>query len=380
VTLPARKPTFDPPDAPDGALSTELALLLTQLSHEAAQPLTEALDRMQSLLRTVDAGSAARLSMIREPMRRARDAVLLASQIGRLASGRVRPARDPVALHASVHQVAEQRRREAMARGLQIRTQLLAAEAEADQALVNSLLHALLDWALWHTRSSIELSLVLTPWPVRSRLECRFAFRDLDQFDAPVQLPKLDDLRWRLVQQLCEVLGLECQRLDEGGVSVTRIDFPVPQLKEWVAQIDLSRTDIDPGLNTQPFAGMHALLLSADPGLVGEILPILERLGWTVDTVASVDEAFQLCLDGLPQAVVTDAVLRGPDLDQWCTHVMAEAPSLCFVEVVSADSAALPFARTRGLQRCQRERLSQDLPVLLRAALEPGEQALTLRL
>lgn len=380
MTQPARPPSTAPSQAHDAALSTELALLLTQLSHEAAQPLTEALDRLQSILRTVDATSAARLSTVREPMRRAREAVLLASQIGRLASGRVRPANDQVALHAAVHQVVEQRRREAMARGLQIRTQLLAAEAEADHALVHSLLHALMDWALWHTRSSIELSLVLTPWPVRSRLECRFAFRDLDQFDVPAPRQDLNDLRWQLVQRLTEVMNLECRREDEGGVCITRIDFAVPQLQEWVDQIDLSRPSSDAGLNTQPFAGMHALLLSADPGLLAEVVPTLERLGWAVDAVASVDEAFQHCLDGLPQAVVTDAALRGPDLDQWCTHVMAEAPSLCFIEVVGADSATLPFARTPGLQRCQRERLGQDLPLLLRSALTPDDQTLTLRL
>ncbi len=375
---PARAPTPHP--VADNALSAELAQLLTQLAPEAAQPLTEALDRLQTILRTVDASTAARLSTVREPMRRAREAVLLASQIGRLASGRVQAGQEKVALHLAVHQVAEQRRREALARGLQLRTNLQAAEAEADSALVHNLLHALMDWALWHTRSSIELGLALTPWPVRSRLECRFAFRDLDQFDLKTPRQDLNDLRWQLVERLSAVMNLEVRRDEEAGVSVVTLDFPVPQLQELVSRIDLGRAASDAGLNTQPFAGMHGLVVSADPGLQAEITPLMERLGWTVDAVATVDEAFQHCLEGLPQVVLTDATLRSPDLDQWCTHVLAEAPSLCFIEVIGVDSAALPFGRTPGMQRCQRERLSEDLPLLLRAVLNPEHQDLTLRL
>ncbi len=374
---PNRAPA--PPTA-NKELSAELAQLLTQLAPEAAQPLTEALDRLQTVLRTVDATTAARLSTVREPMRRAREAVLLASQIGRLASGRVQPGQDKVALHLAVHHVAEQRRREALARGLQLRTNLQAADAEADMALVHNVLHALLDWALWHTRSSIELSLALTPWPVRSRLECRFAFRDLDQFDRPTPRQDLNDLRWQLVQRLGAVLALEIRREEDAGVCVATLDFPVPQLHDLAAQIDFGRAPSDAGLNTQPFAGMHALVVSADPGLQAEVAPMMERMGWTLDAVATVDEAFQHCLEGLPQVVLTDATLRSPDLDQWCTHVLAEAPSLCFIEVLGMDSAALPFGRTPGMQRCQRERLSEDLPLLLRAVLNAESQDLTLRL
>jgi hypothetical protein len=375
---PARAP-FDQ-TAADSESRAELAQLLTQLAPEAAQPLTEALDRLQTILRTVDATTAARLSTVREPMRRAREAVLLASQIGRLASGRVHAAQEKVALHLAVHQVAEQRRREALARGLQLRTNLQAAEAEADTALVLNVLHALLDWALWHTRSSIELSLSLTPWPVRSRLECRFAFRDLDQFEASNPRQDLNDLRWQLVERLGAVLHLEIRREEEAGVCVTTLDFPVPHLRDVMDRIDLGPTSSDAGLNTQPFAGMQALVVSADPGLHAEIAPLMERLGWTLDAVATVDEAFQYCLEGLPQVVLTDATLRSPDLDQWCTQVLAEAPSLCFIEVLGVDSASLPFGRTPGMQRCQRERLNEDLPLLLRAVLNAESQDLTLRL
>lgn len=365
--------------------AAELAQLLSQLAQEVAQPLTEALERLQAAQRTLDPTGAARLSSVREPVRRARDAVLLASQIGRLAGGRVQAVQERLPLHQAVHQVAEQRRREAQARGLQLRVQLQAAEVSGDPALLQSLLHALLDWTLWHTRSSIEVTLNLTPWPVRSRLECRFAYRDLDQVNHAASRQRLDDLRWRLVKHLAQTQGVDCRREDDAGVCLVWLDFPVHKLEDMAERLTFPEPERDAGLNTQPFAGMKALVVTSDAELHADISELMYPLGWLVDGATGVDEAFQHCLQGLPQVIVVDAGLRGPDLDQWCMHVLAEAPSFCFIEISSADTLPGGLARNSGVKRCQRERLALDLPVLLRHVLAPtpvhgGGIALTLRL
>ncbi len=353
--------------------ATELAQLLTQLTQEVAQPLTDALERLQVAQRPLDAASVARLSSVREPLRRARDAALLAAQIGRLAGGRVQAAQEKLALHQAVHQVAEQRRREAQARGLQLRVNLQSAEVTADAALLQSLLHALLDWALWHTRSSVELELTLTPWPVRSRLQCRFAYRELDQVNTHAQRQRLDDLRWKLIEHLSRALNLELRREDDAGVSLVWLDFPIAKLSDVIERLEINTIESDPGLNTQPFAGMKALVVTADAKLHQALTQLMNPLGWAVDTVATVDEAFQHCLQGLPQVVITDAELRGPDLDQWCMHVLAEAPSFSFIEITNGSTLPGALGRTTGMRHCQRDRMAFDLPALLRQVLSPQE-------
>lgn len=360
---------------------TDLPQLLAQLGQEAAQPLSEALERLQSVMRSCDAGTASRLSTVREPLRRARDAILLASQIGRLASGPAPTQASRVALHQQVRQVAEHRQREAQARGVQLRAHLVEAEVQLDPALLVNLLHALVDWALWHTRSSIDLQLSLTPWPVRVRLECRFACTDLDQLAGGLPPQRLEDLRWQLLQQLASSLGAPLQQHWDAGLAVTHLLFEMPKLQEMLQRIDLNAVAAAGAHDSQPFVGLHALVVSDDSSLQDTVQPLLRRQGWAVEGVAGVDEAFQHCLNGLPQAVIVDAALRGPDLDQWCTHVLAELPSACIVEVVDGDSALLPFGRTTGVHRCLRERLGEDLPVQLRTLmLEGANDALTLRL
>lgn len=354
--------------------NARLAELLVELGSEVGLPLAQALDRLQALLAQAD--SPGGLLALREPLRRARDATMLASQIGRLASGRVRPSQSQCALHSALRQAVEMRSREAQARGLQLRLDAADAHVVADPALLASLLQALLDWALWHTRSSIELQLALTSWPAQARLQIRFALRDLDQ-PASAQPPTLDGLRWMLVEHIAEALGLRLRRDDEAGLCVARVEFPL-----WREDLSLElppHAQPAQGHDTQPFAGWLAIVVSADEGFQREIREQMQPLGWALDAVHSVDAAFQICTEALPQAIVVDGALAGADLDQWRCHVLAEAPGFCFIEVLPADAAQRPLRPAGGL-RCNREQLERELPALLRSALAPPGELLTFRI
>lgn len=369
------------PSAEAGSSADDLALaqLLVQLGAEVGAPLALALERLHEQLQRVERGAQSPLLSLREPLRRARDAALLAAQVGRLRSGRVVPGKAPIGLHRLLHQAAETRRREAHGRGLQIRADLNEAEIIADPALVASLIQALLDWALIHTRSSIELQLAISAWPAQARLQCRFAYRDLDQASHAPTPPTLNGLRWMLVVHTAKALNIALHREDEAGLCVTRLDFPLMVRDAELQLTAMGDTNAEEGgQDTQPFAGWKALLVSDRSEFQGEVGSLLQGLGWAIDRARSVDEAFQQVLQALPQAIVVDSALAGPDLTQWRLHVLAEAPGFCFVEV--DDGTASP-RKSDGL-RCARQRLSTELPLLLRQALAPksANTALTFRI
>lgn len=362
----------DTPQTPHTA--ARLAELLVELGSEIGLPLAQALERLHRLLAQQDSPDG--LLALREPLRRARDAAMLASQIGRLASGRVRPAKSQCAMHTALRQAVEMRRREAQARGLQLRLDAVDAHVAADPVLLASLLQALLDWALWHTRSSIELQLSISSWPAQARLQMRFALRDLDQ-PSGARPPTLDGLRWMLVEHTAEALGLPLHRDDEAGLCVARAEFPL-----WQSELSL---ELPPhaqpahGHDTQPFAGWLAIVVSADEAFQQAVREQMEPQGWALDAVHSVDAAFQICTEALPQAIVVDGSLSGADLEQWRCHVLAEAPGFCFIEVLTTDAEQRPLRPAGGL-RCNRDQLQRELPALLRAALAPPGERLTFRI
>lgn len=368
------------PNAAEAAATapTELGAVLAQLGPEVVQPLQVALERLQTLQANGNSELAAALASLREPLRRARDGAAMAHQLGRLASGRVRPAQDRLALNECLEQVCATRRREAAVRGLQLRVHLHLAEIQGDPTLVTSLLNSLLDWALSHTRSSIDLDLQLTPWPVRARLRCRFAVRDLDQLSRGPAPEAHRGLNWLLVEHTAALLGAEVKREDEAGVCVAQLDFPVPRLHEVLETLDLGAAHTESGHNTRPFAGWQVLLVSARSELVQSARAALEPLGWSLEVLSSVDVAFQQCLERLPQAIVVDGRLHGPDLEQFCCHVRADAPRFAFIELLPTGGGPLPAIA--GITPCREDQLANQLPILLRRALAPASQELTFRL
>lgn len=369
-------PTPPPPCTKDSREDRALSHLLIQLGAEVAAPLTQALERLHVLTAGAGAISTETLQALRTPLRRARDATLLAAQVGRLSGGRVVPAAERCVLPGVLRQVVEMRRREAQARGLNLRLDTVDTEVVADPALLPSLLHALLDWALTHTRSSIELTVSIAPWPPLARLQCRFAVQGLDEVGAPPP-PTLNGLRWILTASTAHAMALAVERHDEAGVCVAQIDFPLwsqDRLPNLGAQAERRPEWQD----TQPFAGWRALVVSADADFHRAIASVMQPMGWALDGQHSIDAGFQQCLEALPHAIVVDGALTGPDLRQWRSHVRADSPGYCFIEVGGGVSPGSPPSDA-GFY-CTLDEVARTLPSVLRAALAPRDETLTFRI
>lgn len=368
------------PSAPD---SVSLSQALEQVGDEVAHPLLVALDRLRTLQQHADPALKAALAGLHEPLRRAREGALLAQQLGRLSSGRVRPGQMSVPLHDTLQALCAQRRREAEARGLQLRTEWLSADIETDPVLLDHLLSHLLDWALAHTCSSVDLRMALSPWPVRAQLTCRFAVRPLDQIQTGSSMPDPSplSLAWLFVQEAGALLGVEVDREDEGPVWVAVLRFPAARMSALGATVSLPPEVVDEGHNTQPFGGAPALVITQRPELLRALGAVMDPLGWDLDRAESVDAARALCRHRLPKLIVVDGALRSPDMAGLCAEIRADVPQFPLIEVVPAGRATqMPM---RGVSPCPEAHLRLHLPALLKRAFggapAPAAPELTFR-
>ncbi|XHS79005.1 hypothetical protein ACFJGW_03285 [Burkholderiaceae bacterium UC74_6] len=389
-----------PPHAANDAGSepdtAQWADIVQQLGAEIAGPLSAALERIHQLISTGQIDRQG-LRALRENVAAAREAGMAGQQLARLASGRLRLARERLHLTQLLRGVLAHRSRETQARGIQVRQTLRPVEVIADGSLLFALLNALMDWALASTHSSVDLRLELTPWPAKARLSCRFAHRSLDLIGGsaksmrsaePPQQP--NTLAWRLVEQTALTMGLLPLREDEAGITVLTLEFPHTVGEELGG--DLSAPEgLSPsrpqefsestsyadsghgGLNSKPLAGSHVLIVSSRSDLRAAVHNAISHMGLIVDTVASMEEARQFCEEGLPHGILFESAQRGEDFAALQAEVLAEVPQFCFIELLEAEAQTqLSTATPDGLARISRNHLGDALPSVLTFELSKG--------
>lgn len=425
-----------PPTTAGTAAANDMALrmndaqwgeIVQQLGAEVAGPLSAALERIQELIATGQIDRQG-LRVLRDSVAQAREAGMVTQQLARLASGRLRLARERVHLTQVMRGVLAQRSRETQARGIQVRQMLQPIEIMTDGSLLFSLLNAVMDWALANTHSSLEMRLDLTPWPTKARMVCRFAHRSLDLGSAPTvtlsDTPEsLNSLTWRLIEQTALTLGVLPLREDEAGITLLTLEFPhiasderpaagglsspngasgaaggsggAPSMSSSGAPVGassdtpsrtsapsgshahtpshspsvsylLEREDTLPPHNSKPLAGCHLLIVSANKDLRQEIQAAVRHMGLIVDSVGSMNEALAFCEEGLPHGIAFEQSQHGPDFDRLHADVTEEVPGFSFIEVREGESPTqLSTATPDRLARIARANLGDALPSVL---------------
>ena len=347
--------------------------LVAELGAEIAGPLTSALERIVAL---TTSGRIDRhgLRALREEVEKARQVGIEGQQLARLASGRVRQSHERVALPELLGGVLSHRARETQARGIAVRLPASKpAEVLVDAPLLFSLLNTTLDWALDCARSTIELRIDIKAWPAHARLGCHFAHRPVDQLDdgaaTPGEVSLLDSIHWRLLQQTAQAMGLPLERtIDAAGTTLT-IEFPrtVNESMEGVSAVDLD-DGFAPSINTKPLAGSHVLVVSQRREVRLQVRDALRNMGLIVDYVSSVDEAVDFCRDGLPHAIVIEAILCGDRFDAMKQDIATEVPQFVFIEIAE-DSQVFEMSGSgstpAGMARVGRDAIAQSLPSAL---------------
>jgi hypothetical protein len=170
-TSPAR-PMSDAVAATCGA-SDAAWQLACQIGVEVATPLTHALERVLELQATGRIDRPGLHALVNQ-IEQARRASMVGQQIARLAQGGTQQQHETLNLTQSLRDVLMQRQGELDSRGVVIKQVLKPAQVIVDATLLSVLMHTLLDWALRHACSPIDILVDMKSWPPNARVVCRF--------------------------------------------------------------------------------------------------------------------------------------------------------------------------------------------------------------
>ena len=354
----------------DAADLTRWRDLVAQIGAEIAAPLTAALERVTTLTATGRIDRAG-LRSLRHEIELARNAGMICQQLSRLAAGRVAQSHERVHLTHTLQSVLAHRTRELQARGSQVRQTLQPVEVIADAPLLFGLLNALLDWASACAHGPIELIIDTKPWPAYGRLVCRFPHRPLDEaagIATPPPSAELDNIVWRLLEHTAHAVGLTQKRETEGAYVRLTLEFPRtinPLLDAAAVPATLER-DFSDSVNSKPLAGSHVLVVSARRDTRTQVREAVKHMGLVLDFVGSVEEAFEFCQDGLPNAIVIETVLKGAHFKQLASEIRGEVPDFVFIEIdeQGADFQISSISQT-GHARVSRNAIMSALPSAL---------------
>lgn len=367
-------------DMAQGPSHAQWAEIVQQIGAEIAGPLSGALERIHNLMVTGQIDRQG-LRALRESVAHAREAGMMGQQLARLASGRIKLARERVHLTQLLRSVLAHRSRETQARGIQIRQVLKPVEVYADGSLIFGLLNALMDWALTSTHSSVDLRLDLTPWPTKARLVCRFAHRSMDMLDDARSAPApatLNSLAWRLLEQTALTMGVLPLREDESSITVLTLEFPQTVGDESsppVAPPPVVEKEPEhlPSANSKPLAGSHLLIVTPRRELRAQIQEAVRHMGLIIDVVNTMDEASQFCMEGLPHGIVFEATQRNAAFDLLRRDLLREVPEFSFIEVLDHEHLTqLSTATSDRIARISRSHLVDAMPSVLLFELSRG--------
>ena len=342
--------------------------LVSQIGSEVAGALSSALERVNALSATglIDRSG---LRSLRDEIERARRAGMLGQQVSRIASGRVPITEERMDLTAQFREALNQRGREVEARSIELHLVLGPAEVCSDPTLVFGLLQSVLDWSFEHACSRIDLMVEVRNWPPFAHLICGFAHRPADEVRAdsvPSVAARIDTMSWQLLKLTASILGLKLERHDTADRTLLTVAFP-KTLGTAAAVEHLLPLDLDDrragAHNSKPLAGSHVLVVASRRDVRTRIREVLLPMGLMIDFVGSINEAREFCSGGLPHAIVYEAQLGGARVEQLQAELLAEAPTLAFIQIVEQGKAYEVINQGgRELSSVALDALSEALP------------------
>ena len=347
---------------------------MSQVGAEIAEPLTAALERINVLTSTGKIDRAG-LRALREDVERARQAGMIGQQLTRFASGRVRQSHEVLQLDEVLSSVLSLRTRETQARGIVLKPLLKPARVSVDGSLLFSLLNATLDWAMDNAQSTVDFVVDLKTWPVHARLTCRFADRPADQADTIAAAPRLDSLMWRLVEQTAWTMGLVVDRKGSHGTTTLVLEFPktIDENAEALSATEVDEVSSTSG-NSKALAGSHVLVIASRREMRVLIRDALRNMSMLVDFVSSVEEAASFCREGLPHAIIFEAIQKGARFSHFRDEILVEVPEFVFIEILEQGSQfeMSGTGSSPRLARVGRDVIATSLPAALMFELSRG--------
>ncbi len=333
--------------------------IVAQIGSETAQPLSAALERVNTLATTgqIDRDG---LRALRAEIERARDVAIASQQLVRFTSRRIRQMPEAVDMRAMMAEALAHRAREAAARKIAIAQAFEPLTLDIDPALLYALLQSLLGWAIARAAQRIECRIDTDPATGMSRFVLRTA--------KPDALPWPEDgISWRLVEHIAARLLLPLQRDERPhAVSVVLI-FP----RTLAEQLDAlappeSDTSFGASASAQPLAGAHVLVIASRRETRLLIRDAVKPMGLVVDFVQTIAEADEFCRGGLPNAIIIESVLAGHRFEELRQSIVSEVPGFVIISI-EEEGRGLELRAQSGRDRTLlgRDAVLESLPTAL---------------
>ncbi|MDB5943094.1 MAG: hypothetical protein JWQ13_2660 [Ramlibacter sp.] len=361
--------------APQGA-DTSAAWSMAQHWPTLVATLSEqAVESSNLILRALDflvgAGRMRRAEAkaLSDALYRMRDTSLRAQQITRLASGRIRQARDRVELGELIRDLLESRREEFAASSADVQAVLSPVDVLLDPPVAVSLVNNVVDWGLSFSKQ-VTLTLETPVWPAPARLLVRVATPPRQQ-PAPGQHTgtwgtkergrRLNDgLHWMLLRQMAASANLSVTRSGAEGAAILTIEFPKTFLSsDGLSSVELFEED-SPGATS--LLNAWVLIIAGEDKLRITALDTLRHAGIGAKAVASLAEARALVASGKPNALVVTSDCTEADFAAFKHEVMGQGGSCPVVEITERA----PSFNNSGFQgfevaKVGREQIKKDL-------------------
>ena len=317
--------------------------VVARIAAEVSGPLTAALERVVSLA-TSGRIDRAGLQSLRDEIDGARQVGLRGQQIARFAEGIMQQSIERIDLSRLLRDLLTAQAMQAVAGAVGSRQTLGAAEVMGDLSLVHAVLQAAADWSGELALASVDWHLDLQPWPVRARVQCRFAHRAADRVARDdtaetvvgARLMQLDTLDWLLLQYTAHRAGVIVRRDDGPSLTTLVLEFThtVNDTLEGASAVELGES----GHATPWMAGSQVLVLAARRDARTQVRAAMHGHDLVVDYVPTVAAARQYCEDGVPQVLLFESSYDSDALRMLCDRLEDQSPGIAFIEIVPAGS------------------------------------------
>jgi hypothetical protein len=317
--------------------------VVARIAAGVSGPLTAALERVTSLAASGRIDRAG-LRSLRDEIDGARQVGLRGQQIARFAEAPMHQSVERIDLSRLLRDVLTAQAMQAATGAVGSRQTLGAAEVMGDLSLVHAVLQAAVDWSAELALARVDWRLDLQPWPVRARVQCRFAHHAADRVarddgaegEPGARLTPLDTLDWLLLQYTAHRADVIVRRDDGPSHCTLVLEFThtVNDTLEGASAVDLGES----GNATHLMAGSQVLVLAARRDARTQVRTAMLGHDLIVDYVPTVAAARQYCEDGVPQVLLFESSFAGDALRMLCDRLEDQAPGIAFIEIVPAGN------------------------------------------
>lgn len=333
---------------------------LSEQAVESSNLVARALDFLASAgrLRRTEA------KVLSDTLERLKGTSLRAQQITRLASGRIRQAKDRVDLAEVVRAMLQERAPQLAAAGATVKGVLNPVDVLLDPPVAVSLVNTLVDWALSFSKD-IELSLQTPVYPAPAQLQVRIVTPPPQPQVPGARTRRLDDgLHWILLRQIAAAAGLSVARAGGDGIALLTLGFPQTfQSADGVSTVELFD---DLSMATGALQDTSVLVIARDPQLRRTALSALKTAGLPASGVNSAQEARRVIADGGYTVLVVAYDAHDADFEALRAQLVG-ANARCTVVHITAEPVSFHDGGFEGTEtaRVARDAVAKELaPVI----------------